>query len=96
MLYSVFFLEEALTMGKVLQFKEAPPDNLITLKPWEFRAADWESRHFIQMLKSQATNLEKHRKEERPCPNSLPTLYSAAAWLTRSRGFFHTGLTRRK
>jgi len=66
MLYSVFFFEEALTVGKVLKFQEgsgAPPDNLITLKPWEFRGADWESRNFVQMLKSQSVKLEEHRKE---------------------------------
>ena len=52
-------------MGKVIHFKDKglPPDNLITAKPFEFRAADWESRHFIQMLKSQSDALEKHRKE---------------------------------
>jgi hypothetical protein len=50
-------------VGKVLPFKESPPGNVITLKPWEFRAADWESRHFIQMLKSQSAELETHRKE---------------------------------
>jgi len=53
-------------MGKVLKFREgagSPPDNVITLKPLEFRGADWESKHFIQMLKSQSTKLEKHRKE---------------------------------
>jgi hypothetical protein len=53
-------------MAKILKFKEgpgSPPDNVITLKPWEFRGADWESRHFIQMLKSQSEKLEKHRKQ---------------------------------
>jgi len=53
-------------MAKILKFKEVagvPPDNVITLKPWEFRTADWESRQFIQMLKSQSAKLEKHRKE---------------------------------
>ena len=52
-------------MGKVIHFKDkgSPPDNLITAKPFEFRAADWESGHFIQMLKSQSVALEKHRKE---------------------------------
>jgi hypothetical protein len=53
-------------MGKVIHFREkdgVPPDNVITLKPWEFRTADWESRQFIQMLKSQSAKLEKHRKE---------------------------------
>jgi hypothetical protein len=52
-------------MAKILKFKDGgvPPDNVITLKPWEFRTADWESRQFIQMLKSQSAKLEKHRKE---------------------------------
>lgn len=53
-------------MGKVIKFKESKgsmPDNLITSRPWEFRRADWESGHFIQMLRSQSGVLEKHRKE---------------------------------
>jgi hypothetical protein len=53
-------------VGRIIQFKDkggGPPDNLITAKPFEFRAADWESGHFIQMLKSQSDALEKHRKE---------------------------------
>lgn len=53
-------------MGKVLKFQEGsgiPPDNRIALKPWEFRVADWESRNFIQMLKSQSAKLEAHRKD---------------------------------
>jgi hypothetical protein len=53
-------------MAKILRFKEgsgSPPGNVITLKPWEFRGADWESRHFIQMLKSQSAKLEQHRKQ---------------------------------
>ncbi len=53
-------------MAKVIQFKERAPSTdltLVTLKPWEFRRADWESVHFVQMLKSQAEKLEAHRKE---------------------------------
>ena len=52
-------------MGKIIHFKDKvlPPDNLITAKPFEFRASDWESQHFIQMLRSQSALLEKHRKE---------------------------------
>ena len=53
-------------MGKVLKFKElreAAPNNLIALKPLEFRFADWESVHFIQMQRSQSLELERHRKE---------------------------------
>ena len=61
-------------MGKVLKFKETPPDNVITLKPWEFRAADWESRHFIQMLKSHSAKLEKHRTEAYQRENNVSQL----------------------
>ncbi|UCF57033.1 MAG: hypothetical protein JSW15_00650 [Deltaproteobacteria bacterium] len=53
-------------MSKIIKLEkkfEAPPDNLITSKPWEFRRADWESKHFIQMLKSQSAKLEMHREE---------------------------------
>ena len=52
-------------MGKLLDLdkKLEPPDNLITLKPWEFRRVDWESKHFIQMSKSLSAKLERHRKE---------------------------------
>ena len=53
-------------MGEIIKLKEkdeGPPDNLIASEPWEFRKADWESRHFIQTLKSQSAKLETHRKE---------------------------------
>ena len=53
-------------MAKILKFKEdagAPRDNVITLKPWEFRGSSWETRHFIQMLKPLSAKLERHRKE---------------------------------
>ena len=53
-------------MGKIVkisQFKDPPPGNLSALKPWEFRRADWDTPHFIQMLKSQSAKLEKQRKE---------------------------------
>jgi hypothetical protein len=53
-------------MGEIIRLKEkdgGPPDNLIASEPWEFRKADWESKHFIQMLKSQSAKLENHRKE---------------------------------
>jgi hypothetical protein len=53
-------------MAKVLPFQERSrqvPDNLVTRKPWEFRRPDWDSVHFIQMLKSQTRKLEQHRKE---------------------------------
>jgi hypothetical protein len=53
-------------MAKIIKLKEqdsTPPDNLIALEPWEFRKADWEGKRFIQMLKSQSTKLENHRRE---------------------------------
>jgi hypothetical protein len=62
----VLFRKRASLMGKVINFKESKgstPDNLISSRPWEFRRADWQSGHFIQMLRSQSGVLEKHRKE---------------------------------
>jgi hypothetical protein len=53
-------------MAKIIPLKEkleTVPGNLITLKPWEFRRADWDTKHFIQMLRSQSTGLDKHRNE---------------------------------
>lgn len=53
-------------MGDIIKLKEREeglPENLICTEPWEFRKADWESKHFIQMLKSQSAKLETHRKE---------------------------------
>jgi len=53
-------------MAKIISLKDKfqkPPDNLICLSPWEFRRADWEGRHFIQMLRSQSGWLECHRDE---------------------------------
>jgi hypothetical protein len=53
-------------MAKIIPLKEkleTPPDNVIALKPWEFRRADWASKHFIQMLRSQSAALERHRNE---------------------------------
>ncbi len=53
-------------MGEIIDFKgrfQKPTDNLASLKPWEFRRADWETPHFIQMLKSQSAKLETHRQE---------------------------------
>jgi hypothetical protein len=52
-------------MGKVLKFKETSgmaPNNLIASKPLEFRFADWESMHFIQMQRAQSLKLESHRR----------------------------------
>jgi hypothetical protein len=51
-------------MGDIIHLRERSetvPDNLVTSRPWEFRRADWASRHFIQMLKSQSAKLESHR-----------------------------------
>ena len=53
-------------MGKVIKLqekRETPPENLITLKPWEFRRADWENKYFIQMQRSRSSILEQQRME---------------------------------
>lgn len=53
-------------MAKIINLMERlekDQDNLIILKPWEFRKALWKSKHFIQMQKFQSVRLERHRKE---------------------------------
>jgi len=53
-------------MGKILHLEpklEDPPNNVITLKPFEFRKADWGTAHFIQMVRSNSAKLERHRRE---------------------------------
>jgi hypothetical protein len=50
-------------MAKIIQFHPRKPHGIITLKPLEFRRADWESTYFLLMLKSQSERLEQHRKE---------------------------------
>jgi hypothetical protein len=53
-------------MGEIVNLQDKfqrPPNNLIISSPWEFRRADWEGHHFIQMLRSQSVKLECHREE---------------------------------
>ncbi len=52
------------TMARVIKihkYGHGPNDNVITLRPFEFRHAHWESAHFIQMLKSQSSRFEQER-----------------------------------
>ena len=51
---------------------EKPPDNLVTLKPLEFRKADWGTMQFVQMLRSSSAGLEQHRTETYKKGNSGP------------------------
>jgi hypothetical protein len=44
------------------KFRKSDGD-LICAVPWEFRKADWETAHFVQMLKSQSVKLQKHRRD---------------------------------
>jgi hypothetical protein len=42
-------------MGKIINFRkvsETAPEDIITLNPWEFRRAEWKSRHFVQLFRS--------------------------------------------
>jgi hypothetical protein len=50
-------------MAKIIQFHPRKRNGVITMKPFEFRRADWESTYFLQMLKSQSEKLEQHRRE---------------------------------
>jgi hypothetical protein len=53
-------------MAKIIPLEpksEAPPNNVITLRPLEFRKADWETTRFVQMTRSNSAALEQHRSE---------------------------------
>lgn len=59
-------------MAKIIEFKKrnvTGPDNLITSRPWEFRRADWESKYFVQILRS---HWKGHRSERKWCLDVLP------------------------
>ena len=59
-------------MAEIIKFKKKPenvPDNLVTLKPWEFRRANWESKYFVQMLRSHWNRLERQWKEGAQIPS---------------------------
>jgi hypothetical protein len=51
-----------MAMGEVINLHDKlrkTPDNLICLRPWEFRRAAWETAHFVQMLRSLSAKLER-------------------------------------
>jgi hypothetical protein len=53
-------------MGEIINLKDKrqkSSDNLICLRPWEFRRAAWETVHFIQMLRSLSAKLERDTEE---------------------------------
>lgn len=53
-------------MAKIIPLEpktEEPPDNVIVLKPLEFRKADWETTRFVQMVRYNSAILERHRSE---------------------------------
>ena len=53
-------------MAKVIHIKERvglAPDNVIASSPWEFRWSHWESRYFVQILKSRSQQLERQHRE---------------------------------
>lgn len=55
-------------MGKIISLQtrfQKTPDNVISLKPWEFRKPAWEAPHFIQMLRTQSLKLECQRHDIR-------------------------------
>ncbi|MBW1767586.1 MAG: hypothetical protein JRJ65_11110 [Deltaproteobacteria bacterium] len=52
-------------MAKIIPLEpksKGPPDNVISLKPLEFRKADWETTRFVQMVRSNSAKLELHRE----------------------------------
>jgi hypothetical protein len=53
-------------MAKIIPIqarRDAPPHNLITARPWEFRWPDWQSAHFTQISRSRVPCLEAHHQE---------------------------------
>ena len=53
-------------MAKIINLadrRNQPPDNVLTLTPWEFRRLGWKTSSFIQMTKSASSTLEGMRKE---------------------------------
>ncbi len=53
-------------MSKIILLEpkiEGPQNNVITLKPLEFRKADWETSGFAQMMRPNSVRLERLRKE---------------------------------
>jgi len=66
-------------MAEIIDFKEISkkrPDNLISLEPWEFRRSDWDTTHFIQVLRPLAERLEAQLDDlfgsGGECVNNLP------------------------
>ena len=61
-------------MSIVINMKDrvlAGPDNLITSRPWEFRWSHWESRHFIQLLRTHSLGLEKQHRALKDKKNAI-------------------------
>ena len=78
-------------MGKVINLQDKfqkPSGNLICLSPWEFRRADWEGRHFIQMLRSQSGWLECHRDET--CKKGGKGVWHIPLHFSLKGGMFYT------
>jgi hypothetical protein len=54
-------------MGEVINLQDKvrkSSDNLICLRPWEFRRAPWETAHFVQMLRSLSVEMERYSQEK--------------------------------
>ena len=53
-------------MGKIIRLRDKTrelPDNLITKAPWEFRRAEWQTSHFIQISRHYSEKLQRQRTE---------------------------------
>jgi len=71
--------------------RQGPSDGLICLKPFEFRRSDWESAHFVQMLKPVSEKFQKdrelgRREGRRGAVSQLPPHYSLTGGLSRTAG----------
>ena len=55
-------------MAEIIDIKSKLPkaqDHPVTTGPWEFRRPQWETSHFIQMLRSQSDKLEAHLAKDK-------------------------------
>jgi hypothetical protein len=69
-------------MGKIINFKkisETAPEDIITSGPWEFRRAEWKSRHFIQIFRSHWEEVKSHKEKIINPPRSAHILKGSMA-----------------
>ncbi|MDY6881457.1 MAG: hypothetical protein V2J25_05115 [Desulfatiglans sp.] len=78
-------------MGKLIDLKQnaqrKTDENLIALKPWEFRRACWKTDHFVQAPKSQCDFFESFRGKAEKRKTELRGFCPPYVLLDRGLGF---------